>query len=51
VLSMLMSSTGINLRNGLIVLAALALASFKRVPIFLILLLAGLAGVVLYGGS
>ena len=51
VLSTLMSSTGINLRNGLIVLAALVLASFRRIPIFLILLLAGLAGIALYGGS
>ncbi len=43
-----MIGTGINLRNGLIVLAALVLASFRRIPIFLILLLAGLAGVLLY---
>lgn len=48
VLGGIMHSTGIEPRSIVIMLAALALGRTRRVPVIVVLLLAGLAGVMLY---
>lgn len=48
VLGGIMISTGVEPRSVVIMLAALALGATRRVPVIVVLLLAGLAGVALY---
>jgi chromate transporter len=48
VLGGIMISTGVEPRSIVIMLAALALGATRRVPVIVVLLLAGLAGVILY---